>query len=246
MAQEGAHRVPTVEELRTLLPASGDGGVNFAQHLRAVEPLARLWAGYGWVLRLSFDGDDCPPTAVLKYVDVAGAMAAAGQRGSEMDEGTVRKLASYRVESNFYQYLSQRFNDGGSSGAGSSSSSSPPPWQRWASVPRFLGPCGEGSTGDNDHDAGSTPPPQLLFLLLEDIQPTHPAMGLTPTDMTWEQCLAALDWFAAFHACFWGYGSHDDPEDLCPPPRELTAAAEDNRRGETWQGRGVWRIGTYK
>lgn len=226
--------VPTLDALRHLLPTTFDGE-QAGQQLQSVEPLARLWAGYGWILRLHFvaDQSEVHRTAILKYVDFAGAITAAGDaahgHGHEgLDEGTTRKLASYRVEANYYQYLSSHFNEP------SVSSSLAPTWRPFASVPRFLGPC-----------QPSTEPAPLL-LLLEDVQPTHPVMGVKPAEMTWGQCLAALDWFAGFHACYWEFD--EGQAEMCPPPRELMAATRGRaeRGGESLSGKGVWQYGTYK
>lgn len=90
---------PSAQQIQGLLPQE------YGQHLQGVEQLARLWAGYGYILRLRFTRSSGIAPCILKYILPPSAET------DDQDEGTIRKLASYRVEANFYEHFAQGFND---------------------------------------------------------------------------------------------------------------------------------------
>ncbi|CAO1637803.1 unnamed protein product [Sympodiomycopsis kandeliae] len=178
-----------MDSIKDLLPDA------YAGRLSSVEELARLWAGYGHIYRLHLNRKD---SAILKYIS-------APRSAGEQDESNVRKLHSYRVETNFYQHFSSRFNG------------------RYG--PRFTTPTFLARVSESG-------------LLLSDLALSHPVSPAGREGLSLEQSLAALDWFAAFHASHWGYASEKGRD--CPTTREIMK----NGSAE-WEGSGVWEVGTY-
>lgn len=174
-----------------------------------MEHLTTLWAGYGNIYRLHFvPGEktgEVPASAALKWIEPPSS---AGEDGGneEEQEGTMRKILSYRVEANFYSNLSSKFSS------------------QHHATPTFL--------------ARPTP----FTLLLSDLATEYELMPTGRQDLTLEQALAGLDAIARLHACFWGYTVQDGRE--CHEPLEEMRRLKSGRPG--WQGKGVWKWGTYK
>lgn len=187
----------SLNDVKDLLPPS------LAALARHAKQLARLWAGYGYIYRIELNPSGSSPAAcILKYVSPPASDA------DGADEGTTRKLASYRVEANFYENLAEGFNDANGPSR---------------TVPAFLAR------------------PSSSGLIIADLALSHPLMPPFKGGLNLSQTVAALDWFAAFHAHFWAYKSETGRE--CDVPTQLM-----KQKGgvESWKGEGVWRIGTYK
>ncbi|PWN21862.1 hypothetical protein BCV69DRAFT_268419 [Microstroma glucosiphilum] len=85
----------------------------YANHLDHVEHLTTLWAGYGNIYRLHFasgeEAEEVPSSAVLKWIEPPPS-AGEEDEDEEEQEGTMRKVLSYKVEANFYSNLSPKFS----------------------------------------------------------------------------------------------------------------------------------------
>ncbi|CAO1637199.1 unnamed protein product [Parajaminaea phylloscopi] len=196
LAQRSLRRLSMFELDATLLPDS------HGPHVDHVDEVARLWAGFGYICRITFTQQSGLAPCILKYVSPPRLTAS-----ERRDEGTVRKLASYKVEANFYEHLSSRFN------------TTMGPLRQ---VPEFV--ARTSSSG----------------LLMADLALTHPTLPSSRSSLDLAQTLAAIDWFAAFHATYWGFKAEDGRD--CEMPTKLMARADGP---DSWKGTGVWKIGTY-
>lgn len=179
----------------------------YASRLESIEELARLWAGYGHIYRLHLRVDDDDDDSVPSSV-ILKYISPPGTSSSSSDS---QDESNIRKLSSYLVETNfyQSYSDAFN--------------RRY--TPRFETPtflariskCG---------------------VLLSDLDLSHGGFADNGrAALSLEQSLAALDWFAAFHAHWWGYQAKQGRES--PTTRDLM-------RGEKWDGEGVWAVGTYK
>ncbi|PWN54031.1 hypothetical protein IE53DRAFT_383417 [Violaceomyces palustris] len=240
------------------------------ESLESYHQVSTLWAGYGHIYRLkiSQEEDDGregsssvrPREKKRRYTKILKVISPPpgtdlgtfpqdeedeGQRG--LDEGHLRKMYSYRVESNFYKnfskYLEKEQEGGHHVGSGG------------VHVPKLFSSLSQPRRlEDGSKRARKSKEPDSQWLLLEDLSVDYPEFGERRGTLGEGQVLAALDWLAKFHATFWrhesvfvggtsGGGGRNDGDtcktslEHCPSP--LLAF----RQG--WDGEGLWDQGGY-
>lgn len=171
----------------------------------SIQELATLWAGYGHVYRVTLRSES--GEEVNRVLKVVSPPAPSATTIDSPDEGHLRKLLSYQVETYFYSHLSRSLVDA--------------PAAYSAHVPRCFGAISEGST---------------QALLLEDLSDGFPVLAETRRSTLDEtQTNAALRWLARFHAHWWdcdeGTGSSG-----VPPPLEAHKLGWDSESKQgVWQ-----------
>ncbi|WP_256717780.1 ecdysteroid 22-kinase family protein [Shewanella sp. UCD-KL12] len=75
--------------------------------LEATHTVQALWSGYGEIVRYSISEDNCPNSIIVKHIlPPTEILDASHPRGWSTKTSHVRKLISYQVEANWYQYWS--------------------------------------------------------------------------------------------------------------------------------------------
>lgn len=136
--------------------------------LTHIETLQALWSGYGEISR--FYSPKLASPVIIKSVTPPNEVN--HPRGWHSDVGHERKLTSYKVEADFYQYFAQRCDE-------------------YCYVPRFIA---YESSGDNEQAAGHQ------ALAMEDLQAS--GFNDANTELSLDDIKVVISWLAYFHACF--------------------------------------------
>ena len=140
------------------------------------EVVQSLWSGYGRIQKvdLSFAESDLVQSAIVKYVDAAGA-GQSHPRGWNGGASHTRKIRSYEVERNFYAAFSSRCGEA-------------------CRVAKLLGADSHSPASESD----------WLMVLEDLDQPSFGGKGfpIRKSGVSESELLACLSWLANFHAAF--------------------------------------------
>ena len=135
-----------------------------------------LWSGYGRIQKvdLRFEESDGSQSAIVKFVDAAGA-GESHPRGWNGGASHTRKIRSYEVERNFYASFSSQCGD-------------------QCRVAKLLGADLHSPASESD----------WLMVLEDLDQPSHRGDGfpVRKSGVSEQELLACLSWLANFHAAF--------------------------------------------
>lgn len=154
------------------------------------EVVQSLWSGYGRIQKVDLNFDESEPvqSAIVKFVDAAGA-GDAHPRGWDGGASHTRKIRSYEVERNFYASFSSRCGES-------------------CRVARLLGADPHSPAAESD----------WLMLLEDLDQPSFGDVDfpVRKSRVSEQELLECLSWLASFHAAFMGISASAVDDELWP------------------------------